>query len=237
MNILAVDTSGPVAGVAVLSDGKIVYEGAAINPNTHSVNLLPMVEEALTRSGLPVKAIDLFASVVGPGSFTGVRIGVCTIKGMAHGAGKPCVGIDALEALAAGLTTENALICPIQDARACQVYGAAFTKGLPPKRMLGNQAMELRGFVRVAMDICKNNEKLCFVGDGVEPHRKALKEMLGERACFLPAHLSFLRPASVAVLAETYANRAVDYYSLQPSYLRAPQAERERKSKEAGNRR
>ena len=102
MNLLAVDTSGPVAGVAVLRQGQVAYEGAAVNSMTHSVSLLPMVEEALTRSGLDIGDIGLFAAVTGPGSFTGVRIGVSLVKGMAHGAGKPCLGVDALEALAAG---------------------------------------------------------------------------------------------------------------------------------------
>ena len=129
MNILAVDTSGPVAGVAVLRDGEIAYEGAAVNRLTHSVNLMPMIEEALGRAGLDVSEIDLYACVTGPGSFTGVRIGVSAVKGMAHGAGKPCVGVDALEALASGVCMNDMLLCPIQDARAGQVYGAAFLPG------------------------------------------------------------------------------------------------------------
>ena len=228
MNILAIDTSGPVAGVAVLSQGQIVYEGAAVNRMTHSVNLLPMIEDGLTRSGLAAEKVDLFAAVTGPGSFTGVRIGVSVVKGMAHGAGKSCVGVDALEALAAGVTFEDALICPIQDARAGQVYGAAFLAGMPPVRKLENCAAKLPDFVVQALAICEENQRLCFVGDGVLAHREALIELLGERAVFLPPHLSFLRPASVAVLAEAYKGKAGDYLQLQPQYLRAPQAERER---------
>lgn len=104
----------------------VAYEGAAVNRLTHSVNLMPMIEEALSRSGLDISAVDLYAVVTGPGSFTGVRIGVSAVKGMAHGAGKPCVGVDALEALASGLCLTDCLLCPIQDARAGQVYGAAF---------------------------------------------------------------------------------------------------------------
>ena len=114
--------------MAVLKDGEVAYEGAAVNRLTHSVNLMPMIEEALGRAGLDVSEIGLYAAVTGPGSFTGVRIGVSAVKGMAHGAGKPCVGVDALEALAAGACLTDALICPIQDARAGQVYGAAFLR-------------------------------------------------------------------------------------------------------------
>ena len=84
MKILALDTSGPVCGVAVTADGQVLYEGAAVNRMTHSVNLMPMVDEALLRAGVKIAEIDLLAAVVGPGSFTGVRIGVSTVKGMAH---------------------------------------------------------------------------------------------------------------------------------------------------------
>ena len=103
MRILALDTSGPVCGVAVAHEGGVLYEAAAENRFTHSASLLAMVDEAFTHTGLSVGEIDLFAAVVGPGSFTGVRIGVSTVKGLAHGAAKPCVAIDALEALAAGV--------------------------------------------------------------------------------------------------------------------------------------
>lgn len=222
------DTSGPVAGVAVLRDGQVAYEAAAVNSMTHSVSLMPMVEEALTRSSLGIGDIDLYAAVTGPGSFTGVRIGVSVVKGMAHGAGKPCLGIDALEALAAGVSLEGALLCPIQDARAGQVYGAAFEAGMPPRRRLENTAQELSLFVQSCLEAAQSREKLCFVGDGIPKHRSALTALLGERACFLPAHLSYLRPASVAMLAQAYADRAGDYLALQPQYLRAPQAERAR---------
>ncbi|MBQ7867486.1 MAG: tRNA (adenosine(37)-N6)-threonylcarbamoyltransferase complex dimerization subunit type 1 TsaB [Clostridia bacterium] len=234
MNILAVDTSGPVAGVAVLRDGEVAYEGAAVNKLTHSVNLMPMIEEALGRSGLDVSAIDLYACVTGPGSFTGVRIGVSAVKGMAHGAGKPCVGVDALEALASGVCMNDMLLCPIQDARAGQVYGAAFLPGMPPVRVLDNMAEKLPAFIEKALEVA-GDRKLCFIGDGVKTYRKAIIEILGERAAFAPAHMSYLRPAAAAVLAHEHQADQVDYLTLMPVYLRAPQAERERARKLGGN--
>lgn len=233
MNILAVDTSGPVAGVAVLRDGEVAYEGAAVNRLTHSVNLMPMVEEALGRAGLDVSEIDLYAAVTGPGSFTGVRIGVSAIKGMAHGAGKPCVGVDALEALAMGVCLTDALLCPIQDARAGQVYGAAFLPGMPPERVLDNMAEKLPVFIEKALEAA-GERKLCFLGDGVAPYREAILSHLGERAILAPAHLRFLRPSSVGLLAHLRQNESVDYLALMPVYLRAPQAERERARKLGG---
>ena len=145
MKLLAIDTSGPVCGVAVLEDGRILYEGAAVNKLTHSVSLMPMVEEALNKCSTDISEIELYAAVVGPGSFTGVRIGVSAVKGMAHGAGKPCVAVDALEALAWGVSLMPDLICPIQDARAGQVYGAAFQPGRVPQRVMEDTAATAGG--------------------------------------------------------------------------------------------
>ncbi|MBE5802868.1 MAG: tRNA (adenosine(37)-N6)-threonylcarbamoyltransferase complex dimerization subunit type 1 TsaB [Clostridiales bacterium] len=232
MKLLAVDTSGPVAGVAVFQDGRLAYEGAAVNRMTHSVNMMPMIEEALSRSGLDISEIDLYAAVTGPGSFTGVRIGVSAIKGMAHGAGKPCVGVDALEALAAGLYQTKAVICPIQDARAGQVYGAAFRGDFPPQRLLPDMAEKLGDYLERVLSVAQPEEKLCFVGDGVATYRTAIEEALGERALFAPAHCAYLRPAAVAALADAHQQDAVDYLALAPVYLRAPQAERARAAKE-----
>lgn len=233
MNILAVDTSGPVAGAAILRDGALAYEAAAVNRLTHSVNLMPMIEEALTRASLGIADIDLYAAVTGPGSFTGVRIGVSAVKGLAHGANKPCVGVDALEALAAGVCMSDALLCPIQDARAGQVYGAAFLAGMPPVRVLTNMAEKLPDFIEKALAVA-DDRKLCFLGDGVKPYREAICSILGDRAVFAPAHMTYLRPASVAALADLKQAEAVDYLTLMPVYLRAPQAERERARKLGG---
>ena len=147
MKLLAIDTSGPVCGVAVLEDGRILYEGAAVNKLTHSVSLMPMVEEALNKCSTDISEIELYAAVVGPGSFTGVRIGVSAVKGMAHGAGKPCVAVDALEALAWGVSLMPDLICPIQDARAGQVYGAAFQPGRVPQRVMEDTAAKLEDYL------------------------------------------------------------------------------------------
>lgn len=232
MKILALDTSGPVCGVAVTANGQVLYEGAAVNRMTHSVNLMPMVDEALLRAGIKVTEIDLLAAVVGPGSFTGVRIGVSTVKGMAHGLRKPCVGVDALEALAAGAGDGQALLCPIQDARAGQVYGAVFTAGMPPVRKLPDEAEKLEIFLSHAIAQAEDGQRLCFVGDGVGRYRAAIGDQLGARAVFPPAHLSYLQPAAVALLAEAHIDEQTDYLGLMPRYLRAPQAERARAAKQ-----
>lgn len=231
MILLCLDTSGPVAGVALMEDGVIRYEAMAVNAFTHSQSILPMVEEAYRRTGLALSATDYFAVTVGPGSFTGVRIGVTTVKGLAHGLNKPCIAVDALESMAAGVQPFDGIICPIQDARAGQVYGAAFAGGTLA-RLLPDEPLKLEEFLEEAASLGK---RMLFLGDGMPVHRERIAQALGERALFAPAHLSFLRPAAAASLAFGKREEAVDYLTLQPLYLRAPQAERQKNLREMGH--
>ena len=129
MNILMIDTSGPACGVAIMRDGRLIYEAELVNKQTHSQRVMPMADAALAMNDMTAAEIDVFGAVTGPGSFTGVRIGVSTVKALAHAAGKPCVAVDALEALAANVTAFDGVVCPILDARAQQVYGAIFKNG------------------------------------------------------------------------------------------------------------
>lgn len=232
MKLLIVDTSGPVCGVAILTEQGIVYDCAAVNKLTHSTNLMPMVDAALAATGLTIRDMDRLAVVTGPGSFTGVRIGVSTVKGLAHAAGKPCVAVDALEAMAAGAGEFGGIICPIQDARAGQVYGAAFVHGGErPERLLDNAPMKLEEYVEAIRSI---GDRFLFLGDGMPVHRARLQELLGEAAVFAPPHMAFLRPAAAAHLASLEKDE-VDYLKLMPMYLRAPNAERNRRLVEAAN--
>ena len=229
MNVLAIDTSGPVCGVCILSDGAVRYEAAAMNKLTHSTNLMPMIDTALAASGMTLADMDRIAVVTGPGSFTGVRIGVSTAKALAHGAGKPCVGVDALEAMAAGIAGFDGVICPIQDARAGQVYGAAFSAGMPPDRLMEDIPLKLEEYVAAIQAF---GDRFLFLGDGMPVHRAKLQAMLGDAAVFAAPQHAFLRPAAVAALGAV-ATEEVDYYTLMPMYLRAPSAERCKKLVEA----
>lgn len=221
MKILAIDTSGPVCGVAVMKDGAIVYEASAINRMTHSVNLLPMIDTACQSAGLTIAELDRIAVVSGPGSFTGVRIGVSTVKGLAHAHHTPCVAVDALEAMAAGAGEFQGVICPIQDARAGQVYGAAFKAGeARPERLMEDIPLKLEEYVE---KIKTFGERFLFLGDGMPVHRAKLEKLLGDAAVFAKPQLAFLRPASAAYLA-SLAEGTVDYLALEPLYLRAPNA-------------
>ncbi len=228
MVLFCLDTSGPVAGAALIQDGAVRYEGMAVNAFTHSQSILPMAEEAYRRAGLEIGDTDYFAVTVGPGSFTGVRIGVSTVKALAHAAGKPCIAVDALEAMAAGVQPFSGVICPIQDARAGQVYGAAFQGGTL-ERLLPDEPIKLEDYLKKVSDF---GQPLLFLGDGMPVHRDVIHSALGSRAVFAPAHLSFLRPAAAAFLAWNRMDQEVDYKSLSPLYLRPPQAERQKNLRE-----
>ena len=207
MNILMIDTSGPACGVAIMADGRLVYEAELTHKQTHSQRVMPMVDTALQMSDMTAADMDVFGAVVGPGSFTGVRIGVSTVKALAHAAGKPCVAVDALEALAANVTAFDGVVCPILDARAQQVYGAMFKDGK-----------------RVLEDVV---EKLALFLDRVEA--------TGDKAHFVKPQHNGLRAGSACAVAKERLEKgeaALDYITLLPLYLRAPQAERERAARE-----
>lgn len=225
MNILAIDTSGPVAGCCVMTDGRIAQLIEMDTGLTHSETIMPAVDRALDAAGLTAREIDLFAVVAGPGSFTGVRIGVCAAKGFAHAWGKPCAPVHALEALSMNLAGFGGIVCPILDARRGQVYCAAFdVESGWPVRVLDDDACSLEDFIR-ALPPCG---KCAFVGDGVPVNAERIKALLGDRAFLPPENLLSLRADAVALLAAQKQDEWVEARALLPVYLRKPQAERER---------
>lgn len=227
MNILALESSAVTASVAILSDGRIVGEESYTNGLTHSQTLMPMVDEVLCRAGLKLADIDRFAVTNGPGSFTGLRIGIGTAKGLAYGCGKKVVGVSTLEALAYNIAPSPFLLAPIMDARRGEVYNALYRMEgdtlttITPPRALPVTAL--------AEEIA---EPVLFVGDGVAVHREALRAQLGELSHFAPPHLCLQRAASAAVLAQTM--EPLDAQDLTVVYLRKPQVEREREARMKG---
>jgi tRNA threonylcarbamoyladenosine biosynthesis protein TsaB len=225
MKLLALSSSGPLPSAALFADGALVYEALGQGGKTHSETLMPLVEQALSAAGLAPNQADVFAVDIGPGSFTGVRIGVAAVKGMSMAMDKPCIGVDALEALAAGLMAEE-IICPIRDARVQQVYGAVFHHG---GRIMEDSIMKLDEYLDA---ISQYGERFLFVGDGVKAYQEAIRLRLGERALFAPAHLNELKAGAAGLLALRNQQKAHGHHDLLPLYLRAPQAERERQRKE-----
>lgn len=222
MNILAIDTSGPACSVAVSDPSGLCYEARAVNKLTHSKNLMPMVEEALQKSGKSIRDIQLLACVVGPGSFTGVRIGVSVCQGLARGLSLPSVAIDALEAMAFSVMEEDTLVCPMRDARAGQVYAAAF---LNHQRVLNNVALKLQDYLGQIKPLA---QRFVFLGDGVEANRERIVQLFGASARFAPDHLLLPGAAAACALALRDLDMAVPPSKLLPLYLRRPQAERQR---------
>lgn len=229
MNILAADTSALTATVAIIKDGVLVYENNITNALTHSETLMPMIDNGLKSVKLTPSDIDLFAVSQGPGSFTGIRIGVAAVKALAYAVDKPVFGINTLLALAYNLSiAENIPICPIMDARRGQVYNAIYKFNCGKAEEIASpRALSIE---ELCSEIC---EKTYFVGDGVDVYKDKITELLGDKALFAPIPLRLQKAASIAYAA--HMAKQQDYLSpeaLEVIYLRKSQAEREREDKE-----
>lgn len=225
LNIVAIDTSGPTASCAVMRDGEIIHSVFLNQGLTHSETIMPALDEAMTSAQIDCSQVDAFAAVAGPGSFTGVRIGVCAVKGLAHAHNTPCASVDALEALAMNVIGFDGIACPILDARRGQVYCAAFdVRGELPVRVLPDQALELNAYLAQL----PRDRRLIFVGDGLRVHADAILRALGDRAVIAAANLRNLRAEAACMLANAHQDQWMEARKLVPIYLRAPQAERER---------
>lgn len=220
------DTSSDVASVAVTEDNRLLGEYTMNNKKkTHSQKLMVMIDVLLKDIEVDISEIDLFAVSHGPGSFTGLRIGVATAKALAHACQKPIIGISTLEALAYNLPFCEHIIVPVMDAGKNRVYAASYIwdEGF---RTLGEpEAMTIEECV----ESCGELLETVFVGDGAAVHMEYIKEQLGEQAFFAPANSLEQRASSVACAAyEKYKNgEASSYTEVNPVYLKKSQAERE----------
>ena len=220
MKQLALDSSALTATVALAEDGVLRCEITLNTALTHSQTLMPMVDEALSHVGWSIGEIDQFVCAKGPGSFTGLRIGIGTVKGLAMGVGKPCVGVSTLKALAYNLWGTDKTIVPIMDARRGEVYAGVYRQeGDVLIEVFPDRALPLT-------DLCADLEGDCiFLGDGVPVHQETIRELMGERAQFAP--LSHDLPRAAALLKAAEGAECVSYHQLTPTYLRKSQAERE----------
>jgi tRNA threonylcarbamoyladenosine biosynthesis protein TsaB len=229
MKILAVDTSALTLSVALTEDKKPVAQTTLNTGHTHSETLLPALEKLMDFASWKVSDIDLFAVSEGPGSFTGVRIGVSFVKGLAFG-GKKCVGVSTLEALAYNLLGFKGIISPVMDARRGQFYNALFVSdGKTLTRLSEDRAISAEDLEKELEKYADKTVYLC--GDGYEIARKMLKN---ENIEDTPEALLKQNAYSVAVVAlkEYEKGNATDDSTLSPTYLRVPQAERERLERE-----
>lgn len=228
MKILAIDSSAVTASVAISEDDKNIESEFVNNGLTHSQTLLPMVKRVLEKANLSVKDIDLLAVTNGPGSFTGVRIGVCAIKGLAFADNKNCIGISTLEAIAENLADEDCICISCMDARRSQIYTATFDcSGGELIRITDDEALAIES---IADRINSYNKKVYLAGDGAKLAYGILKEKCEN--VYLPSDDKIYQNArQVCKLAYLYKDKAEESKLLVPKYLRLSQAERELKKR------
>ena len=226
MLILAFESTAKAASAALVRDGKLVSQYSQCSGLTHSRTLLPMGEDMLKNAELTLGDVDLIAVAHGPGSFTGVRIGVSMVKGLAWAADKPCVGVSTLEAMAWHGLAAGGLICPVMDARRSQVYNALFRiEDGRPVRLTEDRPIAL---TELAEELCAYKERVFLVGDGAELSFRVLSE-LGLPCVLAPENLRMQSAWGVAMAALDKEPGNAD--SLLPVYLRLSQAERERQER------
>jgi len=228
MNILGIDTSSNVATVAVLNDEKLVGEYTINNPMTHSQKLMPMIDVLLKDVSLSIRDIDYLAVSKGPGSFTGIRIGIATVKGLAQPFNTPILAVSSLEVLAYNIPFTDKLICPIMDARRDEVYSCIYKwENNVLKNLIEERAMGIEKLMESLQD---RKEDVIFLGDGLKRYGEFIQNTLKERAVFTPNYVSMQRAASLVQLAFDKIKRneiePENHFTLVPTYLRKSEAER-----------
>lgn len=241
MKVLALDSSGLTASAAVVEDdgvnSSLLAEYTVNYKKTHSQTLLPMLDEIASMIELDLNTLDAVAAAAGPGSFTGLRIGSATAKGLGLALNKPLVHIPTVDALAYNLYGTDRIICPIMDARRNQVYTGIYE--FEDNRLHVIEPQMAVSIQEIAEKLCALGREVIFLGDGVPIYRHRLTEVLmaGQKFSFAPAHVSRQRAGAVGMLAVQYIREGKTETAAEhrPDYLRLPQAERERAEKEAGN--
>lgn len=234
MKILGIDASGLVASVAVLEDEIIVGEYSTNFKKTHSQTLLPMLQQLQQMIELDLSTLDAIAIASGPGSFTGLRIGSATAKGLGLALDLPIVSVSTIEALAYNLWGSEADVCPLMDARRNQTYTGIFrfSEG-KMETVLSPCAVDLSD---VLAKVNKNGRSVVFLGDGVPVFSEQIIRNCSVPYTFAPAHMNRQRAASVCALGAVYylEGRTESAAEHRPEYLRMSQAERERLERENG---
>lgn len=240
MKILALESSAAAASVAVCEDEALIAQSVQRTGLTHSATLLPMLESLLQNAGLALSEMDVLAVAAGPGSFTGLRIGVSALKGLAWGSDKPCAGCSTLESMAwqavhmaegrdGGIAPYE--LCPVMDARRNQVYNARFTaRDGVPVRLTGDRAISLSD---LAAEVKISGKQQILVGDGAALCYNAFREA-DVPVRLAPPHLQYQTAWGVARCALELARRGelTTAAALRPDYHRLSQAERERLERE-----
>ncbi len=225
MIILGIDTTSSAASVSLLNEQKLLGEYTSNAKLTHLQKLMPMVDHLLENCHLSFSDVDAIAVSIGPGSFTGIRIGMSTAKALAQVRNLPIVGVPTLNALAYNIPFYPGVVCPILDARRHQVYGAVYKweQGYC-KEIIKADAYE----IETLMEQMDKYNDIIFLGDGVQTYKNRITAILDNAASFAPQYLSMQKSSSVAQLAyEMFSEENVsNCYEIKPNYLRKPEAER-----------
>lgn len=232
MRILAIESSSLVASVAIVEDGVTLAEYTANFKMTHSQTLLPMIDSMGSLFGIDLASIDAIAVSGGPGSFTGLRIGSATAKGLGLALNKPLIHVPTLDGTAYNLFGASGLICPVMDARRNQVYTGIYRFEKEFQVVMEQDAMDMGELIE---KLNAMGERVIFLGDGVPVHEKMITEKMTVPFDFAPAHVNRQRASAIAALGARYfaEGKIQDAAEHGPDYLRKSQAEREREEKEA----
>ena len=228
MLVFGIDTCCMAATAALMSETVMLAQTVISHKKTHSQMMMPQIESMFSLSEISPSDVDVFAVAVGPGSFTGVRIGVATAKAMAQAQNKPCVAVSTLEALAHTSSSFRGILCPILDARRNQVYNALFDcDGKTMTRKCNDRALTLSELLD-ELGALDNN--IIFMGDGTLAYREEIEKALGSRACFAPIANNLNLAGSVAELGMKMFRDGIftSYKDLIPQYVRLSQAERDK---------
>lgn len=228
MKILSIDSSGLVASVAIVSEDTLLAEYTVNHKKTHSQTLLSMLDEVVRMIELDLNQIDAIAVAKGPGSFTGLRIGSATAKGLGMALHKPLIGVPTVDALAYNLFGSSFVICPLMDARRNQVYTGLYEFVRSNFRIIEQQqAIEVTAIVNKVNQV---GRPVIYLGDGVDSYRSQLEELTKVPYQFAPSHMNKQRAATLGALAVQYFKQGQVETAKEhiPDYLRLSQAERER---------
>ncbi|MDR1769151.1 MAG: tRNA (adenosine(37)-N6)-threonylcarbamoyltransferase complex dimerization subunit type 1 TsaB [Hungatella sp.] len=230
MRILGIESSSLVASVAVVEDEVLTAEYTVNFKRTHSQTLLPMLDEIVKMIELDLETIDAIAISGGPGSFTGLRIGSATGKGLGLALKKPLVSVPTVDAMAYNLYGNAYRVCPIMDARRNQVYTGIYDNRDGFSVIKEQCPMDIEELVE---ELNAAGQKVIFLGDGVPVYKKQIQEKITVPFLFAPAHLNRQRAAAVAALGSRYYEEGKTLTAAEhaPDYLRKPQAERELEAK------
>ena len=228
MKILALDSSGIVASAAVLEEDTLLAEYTVNYKKTHSQTLLPMVDEIVRMTELDLKSLNAIAVAAGPGSFTGLRIGSATAKGLGLALDIPLIPVPTVDALAFNLYDAEGLVCPIMDARRNHVYTGIFR--FRDHRLVTVKEQFASAVEDLLEELNGTGEKVIFLGDGVPVFRQKIEELLKVPYSFAPPHLGRQRAGAVGALGILYykEGKYQNAREHRPDYLRMSQAERER---------